>query len=59
MDCQTGCRYDGVYGEGEIPGIGQLQEGVLQLGDWEGAVFGSLYLDPCRESLNPDEGRGG
>ena len=31
MDRQTGCRHDGVYGEGEISGIGQFQEGVLQL----------------------------
>ena len=34
LDIQTGCGHHRIYGEGKIPGIGQLQEGMLQLGDW-------------------------
>ena len=55
MDIQTGCGNHLRYGERKIPGIGQLQEGLLQLGDRKGAVFGAIHLDPGGKDEHPEE----
>ena len=56
MGVETGCRHNGIYGERKIPGIGQFQESMFQLGNRQGTLFCTIYLDPSSKDKYPEEG---